>query len=258
MNHSRRRFLKSAGLSTAALALATPVTSLVSSANAAQGTYQDSAAALKAGRWAMVIDTRRLASPELLQRIIDACHSYHNVPDIKGKQEVKWIWTDTYARSFTDQNDNFPAKALTERSFPLLCNHCANPPCVRVCPTQATFKRPDGIVEMDYHRCIGCRFCMAGCPYGSRSFNFMDAAPHVKKLNPTFPTRMRGVVEKCTFCAELLAKGEEPLCVRASQGAIVFGDLNDEKSSVRKALADNVTVRRKPSLGTEPGVYYIL
>jgi molybdopterin-containing oxidoreductase family iron-sulfur binding subunit len=251
MNQSRRTFLKTAGLCAASLALASP-------AQAAGPSYAEGPEALKAGRWAMVLDTRRLASPALQQRIIEACHSYHNVPDIQGRQEVKWIWSESYAGAFTEKMDDYPAKAVAERRYLLLCNHCENPPCVRVCPTRATFKRPDGIVEMDYHRCIGCRFCMAGCPYGSRSFNFSDALPHLTQPNPEFPARARGVVEKCTFCSELLAKGKDPLCVAASEGAILFGDLSDPGSAVRKALAANLSYRRKPSLGTGPSVYYIL
>ena len=142
--------------------------------------------------------------------------------------------------------------------LPIFCNHCDNPPCVRACPTKATFRNKDGVVIMDYHRCIGCRYCMAGCPFGARSFNFQDPRPFLADVNPTFPTRMRGVVEKCTFCSELLAVGEMPLCVRASKGAIAFGDLSDPDSDVRKILAANFTLRRKPTLGTEPSVYYIL
>jgi molybdopterin-containing oxidoreductase family iron-sulfur binding subunit len=206
----------------------------------------------------MVMDTRRLASPVLQERIIAACHTYHNVPDSKGAQEVKWIWPESYAGSFTEQQTPYPPEDLVQRRFLLLCNHCENPPCVRVCPTQATFQRPDGIVEMDYHRCIGCRFCMAGCPYGSRSFNFSDPQPRLKNPNPEFPARTRGIVEKCTFCAELLAKGREPLCVAASGGSILFGDLADENSSVRKTMASRPAYRRKNSLGTGPCVYYIL
>ncbi len=113
---------------------------------------------------------------------------------------------------------------------------------------------------MDYHRCIGCRFCMAGCPYGARSFNFVDPRKYLSDPvpNPTFPTRMIGVVEKCTFCAERLAVGKMPACVEASGGRILFGDLDDPSSSVRKALADNFSIRRKPNLGTQPGVYYLI
>ena len=122
----------------------------------------------------------------------------------------------------------------------------------------ATFKREDGIVVMDPHRCIGCRFCMAGCPFGARSFNFRDPQPYVKDVNPEFPMRTRGVVEKCTFCTERLAQGKLPACVEASEGAMLFGDLNDPGSPVRQALSKNFTIRRKPTLGTQPGVYYII
>jgi len=151
-------------------------------------------------------------------------------------------------------------EGLEARQFATLCNHCTNAPCVRVCPTQATYKRPDGIVAMDYHRCIGCRYCMAGCPFGARSFNFMEPRKHLdlSKLNKEFPTRMRGVVEKCNFCVERLALGKQPACVEVSNGAVVFGDLSDPNSEVRKLLREHYTIRRKPSLGTEPSVYYII
>jgi Fe-S-cluster-containing dehydrogenase component len=101
------------------------------------------------------------------------------------------------------------SEEMDHRPFLVLCNHCENPPCVRACPTQATFKREsDGIVLMDFHRCIGCRFCMAACPYGSRSFNFRDPRPFIEEHQQSIPTRMKGVVEKCNFCAERLAVGE--------------------------------------------------
>ncbi|MDL2272687.1 4Fe-4S dicluster domain-containing protein [Desulfovibrio sp. OttesenSCG-928-I05] len=253
----RRQFLKAA-LATSTLALVSALPEKGQAVQPGRSGYGEPETALKAGRWAMVIDTNKMNDPRLQQQVIHACHSKHNVPDIQGTQEVKWIWTDSYEHTFPDVLDNYPAKTLTDRSFLLLCNHCENPPCVRVCPTQATFQREDGIVVMDYHRCIGCRFCMAGCPYGARSFNFSDPQPYVKEPNLQFPMRMRGVVEKCTFCSERLAKGELPYCVEASEGGILFGDLNDPGSSVRKALEASITIRRKPSLGTQPGVYYIL
>jgi molybdopterin-containing oxidoreductase family iron-sulfur binding subunit len=99
---------------------------------------------------------------------------------------------------------------------------------------------------------------MAGCPFGARSFNFQDPRPFIKHFNPQFPTRMRGVVEKCNFCAERLAVGKLPSCVEAAGGAIAFGDLADENSDVRKALREHFAIRRKPDAGTSPSVYYIL
>jgi molybdopterin-containing oxidoreductase family iron-sulfur binding subunit len=129
---------------------------------------------------------------------------------------------------------------------------------VRVCPTKATYKRPDGIVMQDMHRCIGCRFCMAGCPFGARSFNFYDPRPYIKEMNMEYPTRTKGVVEKCTFCFERLAVGLKPACAEASNGAMVFGDLKDPKSEVRELLRTNYSIRRKPELGTLPSVFYIV
>ena len=259
MKQTRRNFLKFAGISAAGLALA-PAASLASSG----GTYEATPASAieEAGttRWSMVVDTRALNTEEAIATLQHACHSTHNVPSIPTKQDVKWIWSAPYKEAFPEQENNHMSEAVEERRFALLCNHCDNPPCVRVCPTQATFKRPDGIVAMDYHRCIGCRYCMAGCPYGARSFNFMEPRIYLDpaKLNPEFPTRMRGVVEKCNFCVERLADGKQPACVEAADGALTFGNLHDSGSEVRKVLRENFTIRRKPSVGTEPGVYYII
>jgi molybdopterin-containing oxidoreductase family iron-sulfur binding subunit len=112
---------------------------------------------------------------------------------------------------------------------------------------------------MDWHRCIGCRYCVAACPYGSRSFNWVDPRPHLQTLNPDFPTRTKGVVEKCNFCEERLAKGEQPACVLACQDkALVFGNLNDPTSAVRELLRSRHAIRRRPELGTQPEIYYLL
>ena len=142
----------------------------------------------------------------------------------------------------------------------MLCNHCQNPPCVKVCPTQATWKREeDGVVMMDWHRCIGCRYCMVACPYGARSFNWKDPRPLLKKIRAEFPTRSKGVVEKCTFCEERLAQGKRPACVAACPGkAMTFGDIGNAKSGVRKLLASRFSIVRKPELGTGPRIYYLL
>jgi molybdopterin-containing oxidoreductase family iron-sulfur binding subunit len=112
---------------------------------------------------------------------------------------------------------------------------------------------------MDWHRCIGCRYCVAACPYGSRSFNWRDPRPFLNQINEEFPTRTRGVVEKCNFCEERLAKGELPACVvSCKEKAITFGDLEDPNSVVRELLESNFSIRRKPALGTQPEVYYLV
>ena len=263
MNTSRRSFLKVAGLS--AFALSSGMAGLAGTAGAARaqiapGRYERGENALTAKRWAMVIDTRQFRGPEDYEALIEACHKVHNVPHIPGNQNIKWFWLDKYDRVFPDDMNAHINDKTRQADYPLLCNHCTNPPCVRVCPTQATYRMEDGIVAMDYHRCIGCRFCMAGCPYGARSFNFVDPRKYLSDPvpNPTFPTRMIGVVEKCTFCAERLAVGKMPACVEASGGKILFGDLEDPNSTVRQALAANYSIRCKPNLGTQPGVYYLI
>ncbi len=111
---------------------------------------------------------------------------------------------------------------------------------------------------MDMHRCIGCRYCMAACPYGARSFNWRDPRPYLKEVNLNYPTREIGVVEKCTFCDERVSKGQMPACVEVSGGALIFGDLSDPNSKVREALRTYFTLRRKAHLGTYPQVYYIV
>ena len=263
MGSSRRRFLKIAGISALGVG-AKPVWDVVAASggksleaepHVIRGTH-----ALTAKHWGMVIDTRKFHSADDLEPIIEACHTAHNVPQLENKKhEIKWIWEEHYHNAFPGKHNPYLNERLEHTAFPVLCNHCENPPCVRVCPTKATFKRAsDGIVLMDFHRCIGCRFCMAACPYGSRSFNFRDPEPFIAEINPKFPRRMKGVVEKCNFCAERLAQGQMPACAEASHGAIAFGDLADPDSHVRELLKENYTIRRKQNLGTEPSVYYIV
>ena len=261
MKNSRRRFLQIAGVSALGLG-AKPALNAFASGGAQGPGYHVAKGedALTAKQWAMVIDTRKLQTAKALEPIIEACNKVHNIPTaIENKnQEIKWIWEAHYHNAFSDKTNNFLNEDVEHRPFLLLCNHCENPPCVRACPTQATFKNDNGIVMMDFHRCIGCRFCMAACPFGARSFNFRDPRPFIEETNKEFPTRMKGVVEKCNFCAERLAVGKMPACVEASNGAIAFGDLYDEHSEVRELLKENYTIRRKQTLGTEPSVYYIV
>ncbi|MFZ5563384.1 MAG: sulfate reduction electron transfer complex DsrMKJOP subunit DsrO [Thermodesulfobacteriota bacterium] len=276
MESSRRTFLKIAGIAAVGVTTAPVLTTLTASGAdhaggaAPSGRIMPNKDALTAKHWGMVIDTRQFTSAGDLEPIIEACHSVHNVPtfeeDLKSlmftsdkkRHEIKWIWEDEFENVFPDEESHYLADRVKELPFLALCNHCENPPCVQACPTRATFQREDGIVMMDFHRCIGCRFCMAACPYGSRSFNFRDPREGLKETNIAFPTRMKGVVEKCNFCAERLAKGQMPACVEASNGAILFGDLDDPASEVRQALAENFAIRRKTSLGTGPSVYYIV
>ena len=259
MKSSRRSFLRIAGVSALGAGIR-PVYDVFAVSGEQKETFQflDNEEALSAKQWAMVIDTRKIQTVEDIETIVSACHSIHNVPKLGDKRhEVKWVWPEKFKHAFPTKEHEFVAERLKHMFFPVLCNHCENPPCVRACPTKATFKRKDGIVLMDFHRCIGCRFCMAACPYGARSFNFRDPRDFIAKVNPRFPRRMKGVVEKCNFCAERLAVGQMPACVEASSGALAFGDLRDPDSEVRELLGANYTIRRKQGLGTGPQIYYI-
>ena len=259
MDKKRRNFLKIAGITTA-LGLGGGIPLKLAAYKPEVPEYKASPQALQGQRWGLVIDTRKIHSEHDLERMIQACHFTHNVPENlpNPKQEIKWIWTDEFHHAFPSKHNPYLAERVEHHEFLLLCNHCDEPPCVRVCPTKATFRREDGIVMMDFHRCIGCRYCMAGCPYGSRSFNFRDPAGYVSQKNPDFPTRVRGVVEKCNFCVERLEEGLQPACVEASKGALIFGDLADPDSHIRQVLQENFTLRRKEELGTNPSVFYIV
>ena len=275
MDKKRRTFLKMAGATALAGISAPAVVKLTSTpsfaATKAEGEGAEGAkgekGALKPGekkkRLGIVIDTRKFdANPELLDKAIAACVEAHNIPQIPGtKSEIKWIWKEPFEDAFPDHSSYHMSKLKEDNRYLVLCNHCDHPPCVRVCPTKATFVyEKNGVVAMDYHRCIGCRFCMMACPYGARSFNWMDPRPYIKHYNPDFPTRMRGVVEKCTMCSELIALGKLPACVEAvkEDKAMYFGDLADPESEINKVLEAENTIQRKPLLGTDPSVFYIV
>jgi Fe-S-cluster-containing dehydrogenase component len=155
------------------------------------------------------------------------------------------------------------------------CLHCQNAPCVEVCPVKATYHREDGLVVMDYERCIGCRYCQVACPYDARQFNWQerdeDDNPYVPAWgNPEVERRPRGVVEKCTFCIHRIDAGLEkglipgvdreatPACVNICPvGARTFGNLKDPNSKVSQLIASSPTLRLRDELGTETSVYYI-
>ncbi|HWR58043.1 MAG TPA: 4Fe-4S dicluster domain-containing protein [Thermodesulfovibrionales bacterium] len=268
MSMNRRQFLRIAGISTVAGLGGASVAGLLKGDKLEASHVLTDEKMLTAKRWAMVIDMSKFQTDEDCKKVVKACHSIHNVPDFGNpKDEIKWIWTDTFDHTFPGQENEYMPEAMKQKPFLLLCNHCENPPCVRVCPTKATFKRKDGIIMMDQHRCIGCRFCMAACPFGARSFNYKDPRLALKEENREYPTRTIGVVEKCTFCFERLATGLMPACVEAAQQAakeagkepgMFFGDLDNANSEVRKVLAGRYSIRRRPELGTQPSVFYII
>lgn len=251
---TRRHFVKIAGASLVGL-MARPVTNLFAFEVVPESSP------LTAKRWALAIDLKKCAEEKNCTKCIDACHKVHNVPHFDNpKDEIKWIWKEHFEAAFAEQDHEFMGEELRGLHPLVACNHCDNPPCVKVCPTQSTWKREeDGIVMMDWHRCIGCRYCIAACPYGSRSFNWREPKPFIKKLEPDFPARTRGVVEKCNFCEERLAKGLPMACVEACEAkAMIFGDIENPESEIRQLLQSRFSIRRKPSLGTQPSIYYLV
>jgi len=257
MQTSRRDFLMVAGLAALGFVVAKPALDVLSHLKPAEAS--PTGEALIGKRWAMAVDIKACWGKDGCTDCIEACHRVHNVPDLGTiKEQIKWIWTAPYEKVFPEQEYKFLEGDLKHEPVIIMCNHCDKPPCIKVCPTRATWRREDGIVMVDYHRCIGCRYCMAGCPYGARSFNWREPRPFIDEINPDFPTRTRGVVEKCNFCAERLAKGLLPACVEACpEKALTFGDLEDADSPVREILRSEHIIQRLPELGTKPNVYYI-
>ncbi len=272
MENNRRGFLKKAGCAAVGLGCGLPLLGGCSKDDSADGG--------EAQQWAMVINLPVCKkNPEIAKRAIGACDHDHKVPHIEdANRDVQWIWEENHQNVFPDQVHDEKKKLLEAEpeQVLVLCNHCKSPSCVKVCPTGATWKRDsDGIVMMDMHRCIGCRYCMAACPYGARSFNWQEPDDESIKQDgdrPTtaYPKRTKGVVEKCTFCTEKIraANGADviPACVAAAnaeakaagedEDAMTFGKLTDPK--IKTILSEQRTICRRVALGTGPNVYYIV
>lgn len=146
--------------------------------------------------------------------------------------------------------------------MPVQCHQCKNPPCTKVCPVQATWSEPDGIVVVDYNWCIGCRCCMAACPYGARHFNWKEPLIPTSGMNKNVEylgnrPRYKGVVEKCTFCIQRVRQGKYPSCVEICPvGARKFGNLLDEKSEIRLMMKNKKVYILKKELNTQPSFFY--
>jgi len=176
-------------------------------------------------RYAMLIDLRRCIGCHTCSV---ACKSANDVPLGVWRSWVKQIEKGTYPY-------------VIKSFLPSLCNQCENPVCVTVCPTKASYKRKDGIVLIDPHRCIGCRYCMAACPYD------------VRYVNP-----LKRIVQKCDFCVHRIEVVIPPACVVACPvNARIFGDLNDPNSEIARLMATHPVQVLKPEMATKPQVFYI-
>jgi molybdopterin-containing oxidoreductase family iron-sulfur binding subunit len=203
-------------------------------------------------KFVMVIDLSRCKN---LKKCQDACDHMHHIP-----AEQNWI--KVYAMK--DATHDAPYWQ------PTTCMHCDNPPCVKVCPVDATFKRQDGIVLIDSDRCIGCRFCMAACPYSTRVFNWgdPDLPENIAKMDYSCETSLpqkKGTVGKCDFCPDMTRMGMLPHCVSACpNGVFFFGDLNEDSVTngsetfrFSDLIRDKAGYRLMEDLGTKPSVYYL-
>ncbi len=195
-------------------------------------------------RWGLLIDTAKCASDCTI--CITACKAEMGL----GGHD-RPLTDAQYIRKVNVQD---PATGRAH-SLPVMCQHCAKPACVDVCPTGASMKRADGIVLVDRHICIGCRYCMMACPYKARSFAHEDQTGQ----QPHLP-RGKGTVEGCTLCVHRIDQGRPPACVEAcgakAKGAMLFGDLKDPNSDIAKRVATEATSRIRADLGLEPGVRY--
>lgn len=202
--------------------------------------------ALKPGvRWGMLIDANKCAPG--CDDCVKACRTENGLPQNPGRTDAQWVRKIEIKEVRTGRT----------ASAPVMCQHCANPPCVDVCPTGASFKRADGIVLVDRHACIGCRYCMMACPYKARSF--VHEPLHEQRADVP---RGKGCVEGCTLCVHRLDAGNQvtacaEACAKAGHHAIVFGDLNDPASEISRRVREAKTTQLRADLGTDPGVRYV-
>ncbi|MCK5876806.1 MAG: 4Fe-4S dicluster domain-containing protein [Candidatus Marithrix sp.] len=197
-----------------------------------------------ATHWGMLIDTNKCVGS--CTACVDACTKEHGLTeDVPIEIKPTWIRKVTLRDKQTGK----------ESSLPIMCQHCENPPCVDVCPTGASFKRSDGIVLVDRHICIGCRYCMMACPYKARSF-VHEVLENQKPHSP----RGKGTVESCNFCVYRLDTGVGPACVEACETdghkAIIYGDMNNPESDINQKLKEISSSVLRPDLKLNPSIHY--
>lgn len=202
-------------------------------------------------KFGMVIDLTRCMG---CQTCVTACKMQNNVP-----MGMLWNRVITNGEDVLDGVEGvYPH--VSRQYVPIACQHCENAPCVKVCPVEATYHDYQGRVLIDYDRCIGCRYCMAACPYNVRVFNWTEAVRHpgFNYGDSKVPVRKVGVVEKCTMCSERTDEGLDPMCVVCCPAeARTFGDLNDPNSEVSRLIVEHNAETLLKEKGTKPKVYYI-
>lgn len=221
-------------------------------------------------RWGMVIDLDKCVG---CGTCMAACRAENNIP-IADKETAasgrSIFWMDI----ITITEGEFPN--IRRRILPRPCFHCENPPCTKVCPVRATYKNEEGLVAQIYHRCIGCRYCVNGCPYNAKYFNWRPPGfsnDERQYLNPDVSVRTKGVVEKCSFCAHRLIRAREKAAAEnrsllegdfttacqenCPAGAIYFGDLDNPYSNVSRLAQSVRAFTLLEDLGTKPKVFYL-
>ena len=199
------------------------------------------------------------------RKCVYACMKENNTSRHPQIQYIRVLEMDKGSVNLEESNHYFDPETVPVPGkfyLPVQCHQCENPPCVRACPTQATWKEPDGIVVIDYNWCIGCHYCVVACPYWARRFNWLDPVLPKEEINKkthylSNRPREKGVVEKCTFCLQRTRRGKLPACHEACPtGARVFGNLRDPKSEIRHILETKTVFRLKEELNTEPKFWY--
>ena len=232
INTQRRQFMKTS-MGVAAIAVAPGMLLYATAHGKSEG-------ASSKVRWGMLIDTTQCK--EGCNDCVSACNKENGLSGGTKATDSQWI-------------RKIEIKDISNgrvTSLPMMCQHCEHPPCVDVCPTQASFKRADGIVLVDRHRCIGCRYCMMACPYKARSF----VHEPLENQNPDVP-RGKGTVEACSLCVHRVDKGQIPACAEACQNkAILFGDLNDANSEIYKKVRTVASDQIRADLQLNTGIRY--
>lgn len=208
-------------------------------------------------KWAMVIDVKACIG---CRRCVYACVKENNIGRDSGFTYIQVLEMEPGKIDIEHAKLEYEQAGRPDKWYmPVQCMQCAEPPCVYGCPVKATWKEPDGIVVIDYDKCIACRNCMITCPYGARHFNWVEPEVPKAEVNPKVPVEDKaGVVEKCTFCIQRTREGETTACTAACPvGARKFGDLNDPDSEVSVLLRTRRVWRLKEELGTEPMIWYV-